>query len=92
MKKLFIILTLSMIVLLGSCYNQKNKTLESKILQLQHQIDSLKQVIDSANSVAIKSAMEAMRQKEWAEAYYKKAMEDKLAKGKAQKQAKSVQK
>ena len=64
MEKSFLILTLSIIALLSSCSFQKCRTLESKNKKLQHQIDSLKQVADSAINESIKNAFEAMKQRE----------------------------
>jgi outer membrane murein-binding lipoprotein Lpp len=67
MKRLFTLMIVGLSLLLTSCSNQKYKTLESKNKQLQHQIDSLKQDIDSCRKVATRNAFEAKRQHEIAE-------------------------
>jgi hypothetical protein len=63
MKRLFIVLTLSMIMLLPGCNNRKYGTLELKNLQLQQQVDSLRQLAIKQRMLADSSAVVAIKQK-----------------------------
>ncbi len=63
MKRTFFILIIGMVGLLSGCSTQKYKNLVIKNLELQHQVDSLKQVVDSTLKLAQQNEFEAVQQK-----------------------------